>query len=256
MNNNINRNCKICGKKVTILCYRCNLVGYCSTICQLKDWNRHKLFCIEKNNSSNGPLNMKINEKNINNINDSNNSQFNFKNIDQSNSLVEQKYKVKKRVSNKKKNERKSIEKNTKVENFNFLRQVVKTISDWITANETIVKFLWLLVLSWPLYRFFRHNPRIPDMRFSEFFVSMVYITNMKTIIDIIGGFFMPDNSTISMMAFVLCIVPLKQLTGYSYKRTLWKVIGGMSLLVIMALILAIIVAAFGYLAYIMMDWK
>ena len=66
----------------------------------------------------------------------------------------------------------------------------------------------------------------------------------------------MPDNSTISMMAFVLCIVPLKQLTGYSYKRTLWKVIGGMSLLVIMALILAIIVAAFGYLAYIMMDWK
>ena len=103
------------------------------------------------------------------------------------------------------------------VENFNFLRQVVKTISDWITANETIVKFLWLLVLSWPLYRFFRHNPRIPDMRFSEFFVSMVYITNMKTIIDIIGGFFMPDNSTISMMAFVLCIVPLKQLTGYSF---------------------------------------
>ena len=142
------------------------------------------------------------------------------------------------------------------VENFKFLRQVVKTISDWITANETIVKFLWLLVLSWPLYRFFRHNPKIPDMRFSEFFVSMVYITNMKTIIDIIGGFFMPDNSTISMMAFVLCIVPLKQLTGYSYKRTLWKVIGGMSLLVIMALILAIIVAAFGYLAYIMMDWK
>ena len=46
---------------------------------------------------------MKINEKNINNINDSNNSKFNFKNIDQSNSLVEQKYKVKKRVSNKKK---------------------------------------------------------------------------------------------------------------------------------------------------------
>ena len=133
---------------------------------------------------------------------------------------------------------------------------LVDKLADWIADNETIFQFLWLMVLSWPLYRFFRHNPQIPDMRFSEFFVSMVYITNMKTIIDIIGGFFMPDNSTISMMAFVLCIVPLKQLTGYSYKRTLWKVIGGMSLLVIMALILAIIVAAFGYLAYIMMDWK
>ena len=133
---------------------------------------------------------------------------------------------------------------------------LVDKLADWIADNETIFQFLWLMVLSWPLYRFFRHNPKIPDMRFSEFFVSIVYITNMKTIIDIIGGFFMPDNSTISMMAFVLCIVPLKQLTGYSYKRTLWKVIGGMSLLVIMALILAIIVAAFGYLAYIMMDWK
>ena len=133
---------------------------------------------------------------------------------------------------------------------------LVDKLADWIADNETIFQFLWLMVLSWPLYRFFRHNPQIPDMRFSEFFVSMVYITNMKTIIDIIGGFFMPDNSTISMMAFVLCIVPLKQLTGYSYKRTLWKVIGGMSLLVIMALILAIIVAAFAFLAYNMMDWE
>ena len=139
MNNNINRNCKICGKKVTILCYRCNLVGYCSTICQLKDWNRHKLFCIEKNNSSNGPLNMKINEKNINNINDSNNSQFNFKNIDQSNSLVEQKYKVKKRVSNKKKNERKSIEKNAKVENFNFLKKFWNILYK-IETNEVYMR--------------------------------------------------------------------------------------------------------------------
>lgn len=141
----------------------------------------------------------------------------------------------------------------------NILKNIdhlVDKLADWIADNETIFQFLWLMVLSWPLYRFFRHNPRIPDMRFSEFFVSMVYITNMKTIIDIIGGFFMPDNSTISMMAFVLCIVPLKQLTGYSYKRTLWKVIGGMSLLVIMALILAIIVTAFAFLAYNMMDWK
>jgi hypothetical protein len=137
-----------------------------------------------------------------------------------------------------------------------FVVQIAKTIGDWITANETIVKFLWLLVLSWPLYRFFRHNPKIPDMRFSEFFVSMVYITNMKTIIDIIGGFFMPGNSTISMIAIVLCIVPLKQLTGYSYKRTLWKVIGGMSLLVIMALILALIVALLAVLAYNIMDWE
>jgi len=142
------------------------------------------------------------------------------------------------------------------VEKSKFIIQIADTIGDLITANETVVKFLGLLVLSWPLYRFFRHNPKIPDMRFSEFFVSMVYITNMKTIIDIIGGFFMPGNSTISMMAFVLCIVPLKQLTGYSYKRTLWKVIGGMSLLVIMALILAIIVVAFAYLAYIIMGWE
>ena len=66
----------------------------------------------------------------------------------------------------------------------------------------------------------------------------------------------MPDNSTISMMAFVLCIVPLKQLTGYSYKQILLKAIRAMGLIVIMALILALIVVAFAYLAYIMMDWK
>jgi hypothetical protein len=142
------------------------------------------------------------------------------------------------------------------IEKSKFFILIANKIGDLISANETVVKFLGLLVLSWPLYRFFRHNPKIPDMRFSEFFVSMVYITNMKSIIDIIGGFFMPDNSTISMMAFALCIVPLKQLTGYSYKRTLLKAIGAMGLLVIMAIILAIIVAAFAYLAYIMMDWE
>ena len=133
---------------------------------------------------------------------------------------------------------------------------IAEKVSNWILDNETIFQFLWLIVLSLPMYWLFRHNPRIPDIRYSEFFVAMVYITNMITIISILGAFFMPGNAKIEFMAYALSIVPLKQLTGYSYKRTLLKVIGAMTLLLIIATILAAIVGSLGVLVFNMIDWS
>ena len=134
--------------------------------------------------------------------------------------------------------------------------QIIEKVADWIMDNETIFQFLWLIVLSGPMYLFFRHNPRIPDIRYSEFFVSMVYITNMMTIINTIGTFFIPGNASIEFLSYALSIVPLKQLTGYSYKRSVLKAIGAMTLLVILGIILAVIMVALGGLAYYMMDWE
>ena len=68
----------------------------------------------------------------------------------------------------------------------------LENIVNWIIDNQTLVSFLWLITLSLPLYLFFHKNPNIPDLRYSECFVAMVYITNMMTIISTAGSFFWP----------------------------------------------------------------
>ena len=99
-----------------------------------------------------------------------------------------------------------------------------KALTIWINKHITIVTFVLLLLFSGPLYLFFRHCPNIPDMRFSEFFVSVIYFTNMTSIISIIWAFF-GGNLLYESFFPVLAIIPLKQLSGYSYVRTIWKTI-------------------------------
>ena len=99
-----------------------------------------------------------------------------------------------------------------------------KALTIWINKHITIVTFVLLLLFSGPLYLFFRHCPNIPDMRFSEYFVSVIYFTNMTSIISIIWAFFGGDLLYESFFP-VLAIIPLKQLSGYSYVRTIWKTI-------------------------------
>ena len=97
-----------------------------------------------------------------------------------------------------------------------------KALTIWINKHITIVTFVLLLLFSGPLYLFFRHCPNIPDMRFSEFFVSVIYFTNMTSIFSIIFAFF-GGNILYESFFPVLAIIPLKQLSGYSYVRTIWK---------------------------------
>lgn len=140
-----------------------------------------------------------------------------------------------------------TIRLNGKKLELKILDKIDKFVS-WLDNNQTIVQFLLLLVLSGPMYFFFRKNKKIPDIRYSEFFVSMVYITNMMTIIRIIGGFFMPGNGDVGNLAFALSIIPLKQLYGYSYFKTLFKVIASFAVLFAVVVIIALIVAFSGYL--------
>ena len=126
-----------------------------------------------------------------------------------------------------------------------------KAITDWILENQTIFQLIWLLVLSAPLYLFFRHSPNIPDIRYSEFFVGMIYITNMMTIIKVISGFLLPENETIPLLTYLLSVVPLSQLSGYSLKRSFFKVVGAFVLLIFLGIFLS---TAIGFLAVFFSD--
>ena len=74
----------------------------------------------------------------------------------------------------------------------------------------------------------FRHSPAIPDLRFSECFVAMVYIANMLLICIIIPSllcFSFKAESYFDLIVLLLAIIPIKQLSGYSYWGTIWRII-------------------------------
>ena len=103
-----------------------------------------------------------------------------------------------------------------------FLKQS-REATIWINNHMTIVLLVLLLLFSGPLYLFFRHCPNLPDMRFSEFFVAIIYFTNMWNIYSIVAAFFCMNIYYESFIP-ILAIIPLKQLSGYNLPRTchLW----------------------------------
>ena len=85
----------------------------------------------------------------------------------------------------------------------------------------SIFILILLMYVSGCLYFFFRHSPNVPDMRYPEFFISLVYIANMFTIYSIVFDFFC--LTTLSSCSIILTLIPLKQMSGYSWWRTILK---------------------------------
>jgi hypothetical protein len=114
---------------------------------------------------------------------------------------------------------------------------VVKKMTTWAYQHSTLVTLVFLLFFSIPLYWFFRHSPNIPDMRFSEFFVAVIYFMNMTSIYSIVYSFF-SENIQNETFISLLAIIPLKQLTGYSYWLTIWKTFLALILFFLIALLI------------------
>lgn len=105
-------------------------------------------------------------------------------------------------------------------------------IYDWMMKHTSLATIAILLLFSGPLYLLFRKSPAYPDIKFSEFFVAVIYSTNMMTIYGTIFDFFCLDPM-LEMYSYVLMIIPLKQLSGYSVWRTLINMIVALILFVI-----------------------
>jgi len=111
----------------------------------------------------------------------------------------------------------------------------------FIYNHQTIVELVWLLVLSFPLYYFFRRCPAIPDLFYTEFFVAMVYITNMMNMVSTVLGIFCIEVSFIGLISPLLSIIALRQLSGYSYIRTILGLVGAFALIAIAVLLLLVL---------------
>ncbi len=113
---------------------------------------------------------------------------------------------------------------------------------EWIQQHISMVALVGLLLFSLPLYLLFRHSPAIPDLRLSECFVAMVYITNMIAIYDIVPALLCFSAKTeiiYDMLSPLLTVIPIKQLSGYSYPTTIWRLLAALIPFVILCLLLA-----------------
>ena len=106
----------------------------------------------------------------------------------------------------------------------------------------SIVMLLVLMLISGMLFFFFRHSPKIPDLRYSEFFIALLYTTNMYTIYSIVFDFFCFSN--LSTLSIFLTLIPLKQMSGYSWRRTIMKTAAA-SVIMFTALVLALVFVIF-----------
>lgn len=118
----------------------------------------------------------------------------------------------------------------------------VRSFIRFVFDHQTIIELVWLLVLSLPLYVLFRNCPAIPDLYYTEFFVAMIYITNLMNIVSTIFSFFCVDLSINGLLTPLLSIIALKQLCGYSYLRTILGLIASFIIISIAVMIIMVLV--------------
>lgn len=130
--------------------------------------------------------------------------------------------------------------------------QFLKKIPQYMKLAEekapTLLAFLMLLISSVPLYLFFRRCPKLPDLRFSEHVVALVYTSNMYSIYQIIADLIPFMSGIIKILSIFMVLVTLKQFTGYSKRRLLWYVF--LSFLIIFVLLAAFV----GLIVYIVVS--
>lgn len=104
--------------------------------------------------------------------------------------------------------------------------------------NPAIFSLLILLVFYWPLYLFFRHSPSVPDLRFSEFVVAMVYTSNSYSIFSMLGSLF--DSRILDIFALFMILVVISQFTGYKKWRVFWFLTLSLTISVVVLVLLAL----------------
>ena len=118
----------------------------------------------------------------------------------------------------------------------NRTKAIVYKIFDRMERFEkrfpSINMLILLMIVSGFLYLFFRHCPKIPDLRYPEFFMALLYIANMYTVYSIVFDFFC--LSKLSSYSIFLTLIPLKQMSGYSWWRTALKTVVAFTIMIVL----------------------
>lgn len=94
--------------------------------------------------------------------------------------------------------------------------ETMKTLSK---KNPAIYSLLMLIFFYLPLYFFFRKSPALPNLRFSEFVIALVYSSNAYSIFSIAEEIL--SWKILYFMALLTLFMALKQYSGFSTLRLL-----------------------------------
>lgn len=106
-------------------------------------------------------------------------------------------------------------------------------LHQFMTQRQAFYGLIVLLLLTGPLYFFFRKSPAIPDLRFSELLVALVYTYSLIKIFDIVFKFF-TIHGDVGDLTFLLPIIPLKQMSGFPWWKTILFVVLSYIILLLM----------------------
>jgi len=101
-----------------------------------------------------------------------------------------------------------------------YILRTLKVVKALENYNPALFSLMLLMLVSLPLYIFFRRCPAIPDLRLSEHMVALVFISSSYTIIRLIGDV-LTFGGTFRLIAVVMVFVAMRQFTGYSRRRLL-----------------------------------
>jgi len=130
-------------------------------------------------------------------------------------------------------------------------QQTTVESSDWVEQHISVLVLIALLLFSLPLWLLFRHSPAMPDIRLSESFVAMVYISNMLFIYGLVPSllcFSLKAELIYDLFSILLIIISIKQLSGYSYWNTIWRVALSVVTLFVILILLFVIGGVIAYL--------
>ena len=96
-------------------------------------------------------------------------------------------------------------------------------LGDFIKNYPALWQITWMVFASFFIFMLFRKTKTIGKLDFHEFFIAMLYMTNMVTLYMIAFRFFGAPRSFVILMSVFLYLIPLKQLSGYSTLSTLGK---------------------------------
>ena len=133
---------------------------------------------------------------------------------------------------------RKRLDKNSDDPKVQMFQKVGSMISKFADENPALFTLILLVLFSLSLFVFFRHCPRFPNLRFSEFVAALICSYNTYTLFMIFGTLF--DSAIIKIIAMLMLLVSLKQFSGYSKRR----IFGYLTITFIFWFTLAVIIIA------------
>lgn len=124
--------------------------------------------------------------------------------------------------------------------------RIIRIIDMLREQNPALFSLFTLVLFSLPLYFFWRRSPSLHDLRFSEFIVALICISNAYSLYTIAGKLL--GLVVFEWIALLTVFMAMKQLTGFSTRRILTSII---LTSLVSVLMLTALVSAYIFVLYI-----